>query len=315
MPHIYDGDSDESDLYNYSDESSVDDYFDESDIHEDIHEDIIVNSKKLDTNMSPLFENCVLKYPLKDFIIETYLARLPLVAYFTKLSINRKLKSEHWKQIYKEQKNNFINNKPVYFSGIITICLWDKKLYVIDGQHRTKAMQRLSIKFKNQLDNVRFRVDLIRVEQYEDMIYIIKQINNVVQLDIEALKLRAKNDIREFFSKEYKYGKQSILSNSLNPRRPKINETRLLNEIGKHDKLINMDSTLLINEIKELNQEYEIEYDLGINGDKVSKPMLKKAKNFGCYLGFDVDFNWVKKIHDKVSENFNDYGLVDTQID
>jgi hypothetical protein len=200
---------------------------DDDDLYDD-DEKIIINNNDNELDISALFGECVLEYPLLDnFTIETYKAKLPLAFFFEKLSINRKLIKKHWKQIYKAQKKNLIEGYPVYFSGIITVCLWNDKLYVIDGQHRTRSMKELYNKFNNnnthkkQLEKINFRLDLIRVKEYEEMIDIIYEINTVVQLDVEALQLQAKNNIRKYFNDKFKSGKQSILSPAVKSIRPK----------------------------------------------------------------------------------------------
>jgi hypothetical protein len=261
-------------------------------------------------------------YPLKHYDIDVYQAKIELVNYFKKLSVNRNLVEDHWKQIYNEQKNNLIKGTDVYFSGIITVCFWENNMYVIDGQHRVKAMQELFDKcynnkkykkYRADLDNIFFRLDFIEVNEYKDMIEIIQQINTVVQLDIVALKLQAKNNIRNYFKTKFKSNTQSILSSSKKPIRPKINETLLLNKISKYERLINLDSKTLYKLIDVVNKKYSEmdDYGLMFDNNTISASMMRTAKKFGCYLGFDTKFWWVEDMDDMVSDNMNNYGLTD----
>lgn len=250
-------------------------------------------------------------YPLEKFVINTYLANISLVMNINRLSVNRKLIKEHYINIYNEQKNNFIKKKQVYFSGVITICRYNNELFVIDGQHRIKAMQKLYQKYNHKIDHIKFRMDLINVNTYEDMIIILKKINTIVQLDIESLKIKAKNDIRNFFLQKFSFQKRNILSPSNKPRRPYICENKLLLEISNHDKLINLERNILFDLILQINDEYKNYKDLRFGNNNITIKMKNDAQLFNCYLGFDTKFTWINKILKIVESDIKKYGLIE----
>jgi len=295
-----------------SDDYSSDDYSSEDVKSTESFNNIINNNEQI----KKLLNKKYYSYPLRNYMIKSYIANIELSLYTNKLSINRKLTQEHFMEIYNIQNNNLKNNKPIYFAGIVTLCNYNNKLYIIDGQHRIKAMRKLFKKYKNidnRINDVTFRVDLIDVNTYEDMIDILKMINTIVQLDIESLKIQAKNDIRIFFEDNFKFGKRCILSRSSRCMRPYICETKLLDEICKYDKLINLDKDLLFKLINDINKKYS-KYEtkkLLFNNKTITSNMKNTAKALNCYLGFDTDFDWIKDINKIVESDMKLYGLLD----
>jgi hypothetical protein len=165
----------------------------------------------------------------------------------------------------------------------------------------------------NRINNITFRVDLIDVKTYEDMIEILKMINKIVKLDIESLKIQAKNDIRNYFDKNFRFDKRCIISKSSKCNRPYIYETKLLDEICKYEKLINLDKDLLFKLINDMNKKYS-KYDtkkLLFDNNKMTSNMKNTAKTLKCYLGFDTEFSWIEKINKIVENDMESYGLID----
>jgi hypothetical protein len=91
------------------------------------------NNEETTKDLDNLFGKLHYEYSLSNYIIKSYTAKIELANYTNKLSVNRKLTQDHYTEIFNIQNDNFINGKNVYFSGIVTLCNFKDKLYIIDG--------------------------------------------------------------------------------------------------------------------------------------------------------------------------------------
>ena len=107
-------------------------------------------------------------------------------------------------QIIELQKNNFINRKKFIYFGVITICLFENKKYLIDGQHRFLSMKKLYEKYNS---NSECNIEYIQVNSLEEINDYYNIINKNTPLPCYTFTKEEKNILNEvcyYFQEKYK---------------------------------------------------------------------------------------------------------------
>ena len=225
-----------------------------------------------------------------------------------KPNIQRILNKKKVDDIINYQLNQLKNRHNTNFLGLITInyCNLDKKYYLIDGQHRYRALLEL---YENYSHNVDICIEIVNVNNFEELKENYNIINNNTPLpefsvDIDKIILE---ETLVYFQDKY----PNIWSKSIKSHRPLIsfnNFQESLNYII--EKLDIKDSKTLINYIENYNLKLS-ENDISKYTD-ITKNQFDKAKRLNFYLGLfshtsnnEYGYTWVKEIVDKYFEEYN----------
>jgi hypothetical protein len=226
-----------------------------------------------------------------------------ILQYCKKWSLNRKLNLLHWNKIYESYKLEVLENSELNIANIISLALYNNNFYIMDGQHRIKALLRLDKEYEFECI---LRVDLYIVNEHDEMIKILSEINTTNPLDIESLLMGNISSILAYIKSNYANGSKNILTYKKS-RRPFINEPKLVEKIKKSKFLISAEIKTVCNLIRKINIGYSwLDADeLQFGKKKVTLSMLDKAMEYSCYLGFDSEFNWINKIDKIIEDKFN----------
>ncbi len=222
--------------------------------------------------------------------------------------IQRVIIDDKIEKIVEYQEDYFKTNKRFNFLGSLNInhCKEDNKNYLMDGQHRYRAMLQLFGKKYNE----KIKIELITVEKFDDMKENFDIINKNTQLPEFSKNIdkqvpeNAFRKIKDRFPKVFKTTKRAT--------RPHINQNDFQEALGfltekLNEKLgENIDSDKLRDLILEKNSEmknWPVEaYEKTIrNGVKWEK-YINEASKHGFYLGLynktsqEYTFEWVRDI-------------------
>ena len=201
-------------------------------------------------------------------------------------------------QIIELQKNNFINRKKFIYFGVITICLFENKKYLIDGQHRFLSMKKLYEKYNS---NSECNIEYIQVNSLEEINDYYNIINKNTPLPCYTFTKEEKNILNEvcyYFQEKYK----NVWSKGPRTKRPFIFFNYFQESLSFINRELNInDKEKLIKIIEEKNNSYK---NLTIRDFKnINENMLKKANEFNFFLGlftYDINENygflWAKNI-------------------
>ena len=122
-------------------------------------------------------------------------------------------------QIIEFQKNNFIKYNSYKYFGVITICIYENKKYLIDGQHRYLSMKKLYEEYKK---NFKCNIEIITVNNIDEINDYYDIINKNTPLpDFKFSNNTDKNiieDVCNYFQLKY----NDIWSKTHRARRPHI---------------------------------------------------------------------------------------------
>ena len=213
---------------------------------------------------------------------------------------NRKLDPKHVFNIKKQiVKNKYIHGifSVVYFTDFSENINEQGNYYLIDGQHRYKALEQ--IKNKHLIKDV--IVNIYNVNSEEEIIKLFKDINNTKPLNPkETPNLKIISAI-EKLEKDYpdaiKNGDKTVY-----PYLLKKNIQERLKRIKFPENKTSMD---IYNCLKKLNANYG---KLNINEipnarKKLSQACINKGKTSNFYLGFDDKWSWIEEIQEMLIDD------------
>lgn len=240
-----------------------------------------------DDNQYCILDNYTCIY---DEHIKTFVVDLDILNHIKILKNFHDVNKEHWMKIYESLKNaNRENN--LIFPGTMVLCNYENDLYLIDGYHRYFAIKRLWNNNDKQNDLCTFRIDVVTVTSYDEIIDEYKLIHNTQQCNVNnTIKENVKATIN-FFKEEYNSGNRtSILKNSERPRIPYISIYDLTNAIEQTKFLLTLD----IERIKEIIQKINKKYTDDFDPTMYSSTQIDDIYLYDCYLGIDHGMNWVE---------------------
>jgi hypothetical protein len=241
---------------------------------------------------------------MKNSKFNSYIIDLEFIKFCKKWSLNRDLNIDHWNKIYKSYEKEINDNNNLILNNTIAIALYKNNFYILDGQHRLKAIKELLKKYNFSCE---IRIDLYNTDNYDNMIKILKDINSTYPLLVENKIIENINNILIFFKSNYLYQKSNIIKPS-NCVRPFINENLMVQKIKKSSFLLsNTNKSIIIKHITKINNDYsKMSMDeLKFNNKKITERMYLQAKKYNCFLGFDKSFQWIDNINKILEANFN----------
>ena len=193
-----------------------------------------------------------------------------------------------------------------FFPNTIIIANFDKKNYIVDGQHRISCIQRLTKTDPNYKFYVLVNTINVETIQELDSKYIAVNKNKPVPLfdNMDEWKNFATH-IQQFLNQNYSI----YFSNSEKPHIPNFNEHKLMSYINDKDiaKKTSNNYRKFIEEIKNLNIFYQQSYSLNNvsnyfsgNISKYIHKAIDKQQNNPFVLGIFRDFEWIDRIIYKI---------------
>lgn len=248
-------------------------------------------------------KNLLIEYFFNPYMsnnkFNSYIVDIKFLNFCKRWCLNRDLNFDHWLNIYKSYEKEINDNNNLILNNTIAIAFYKNNFYILDGQHRIKAIKEL---LKKHLFSCKIRVDLYDTDSYDNMIKVLKDINSTYPLQIENKILGNINNILTFFKRTYIYQKSNIIKDK-NYIRPFINEHLMVEKIKKSSFLISSNTNTVIKYIIKINDEYsKMSMDeLKFNNKKITDRMYLQAQKYKCFLGFDKSFLWIDEV-DKILE-------------
>jgi len=143
--------------------------------------------------------------------------------------LQREINNEIVDEIVKYQIDHFNNTKSYKFMGELSLILQDKKLFIIDGQHRYNAI----LKIYTKMPLYKICVNVIIPNSYftiQDAFILLNKSKpvpeHIIKTTMEVSQRELISGFRQKFTEKYK----KYISNAKNPRKPNINIDNILDE-------------------------------------------------------------------------------------
>ena len=161
--------------------------------------------------------------------------------------LNRKIDVQHVKKIYREMINDYEKKGNFLFYETIHLAIKKNNIfYVIDGQHRIMACNKIYKKNKYPIQKI--PCILWFPESEEDFIEIFDKINSRTPLDKTKLFNYKINDIISYMNT--KYAKNESIWGKL---RPKINKDLFVDKMRQNDMIHKLETKEIIDKINAYN--------------------------------------------------------------
>ena len=226
-------------------------------------------------------------------------------------SIQRSLDPERVAKIRNHIEQRVLNNKEPIF-GAIDLCQLDGRYYVIDGQHRLKALEE---DYKATSRQIPFNCVIYHIQSQEEMKDIFVVRNEGVPVPEWVINPpRRVQLLREI---ENWILLIRCFKNSANTKRPYININDFMNRLSR-SKLFVLVNTLsefqqVFNKINQTN--YLICNDSIASGRKnISDAMKRKCVEIGTWIGVDLNMPWFDDTYDMSEFNILLTEVRQTQI-
>ena len=204
------------------------------------------------------------------------------------------------------QKNFHIRHSFFNMAGVITLGVStdSPSIYLMDGQHRYKAIKLLGTEGYNLENEVVLNV--IKTKTYKELDEYFKVINK--SMPAPELPEHIDKEVYKNVFRHYENTYSNFFSNSKRPRRPNINRTQFKEALGLLVEKLNVKTDKeLIEIIDKQNEIYETQspQDFPIKGSAANYKILEKVKKKGgFYLGMypynssgeDNMYEWVNHI-------------------
>jgi len=209
-----------------------------------------------------------------------------------------------FQDIYFKKRNEYLTCHPI----ILVCCENTGKDYLIDGQHRITAFNKLHKKYPERKINLNVTYIIIKKSYTKDDDKIVEYFykivntctpNNIATLSIDHYKIL--EGFKKYFSKNFK----DYIRTSDAPQKPHINIDKLCNYIkekGIIEELKIHTSEQLIDIVIEINAYYStLKEDqfkrFGFSDKNIHKLIAKKNEyNNELYLGFYNKYEWIDRI-------------------
>jgi len=182
-------------------------------------------------------------------------------------------------------------------SGPINIHIWNNKKFIIDGQHRMRALEIL---YKEHSHDIKVYVNMVSVNTIEEIEFNYNMINKNTPLpDFSNFENIDKN-IPETVASKFQDKYPSIWSKNERARRPRMWFNYFQESLAFICKELTINhSDELYKLVFEYNKNLE---SWDVDAFKVTESVFKTAKDKGIYLGLlshqneDYGYEWARKI-------------------
>ena len=271
-------------------DSNTSDISDDDDDDDDGVE--LIQNEKLSNYESEIISKFIIKDKITDFNSKSIFCYYLWsgIAELDKWELNRKIDSNHCKKIYKEMIKDFDKKGEFIFYEPIHLAIKsDNIFYVIDGQHRLVACNKIYKKNKYPIQQIPCIIWFPNDE--EEFIEIFDKINSRTLLDKTKLFNYKINDIITWMDKNY--GKSECIWGKL---RPKINKDLFVEKMRQNDIIHKLETEEII---KKINN-----YNIKLRGMPRNKRYVKTlndsvhnhVETIDFYLGYDKELEWVTNL-------------------
>jgi hypothetical protein len=205
-------------------------------------------------------------------------------------SIQRDIIDQRVSELRTHIKDNISKERSLAF-GCISIVNYNQKYYIIDGQHRLKAI-REEYKLNNLI--ISFNAIIYDAKTKEDMQYYFTSINKGIPIPQFLIDCdnEAERDILKEIQKYISTKKGFELKKS---SRPYTNIDHFMDVLRKSDimkNIANIDDFKIIYEFVNSKNRELILNPSYVKKQKISSNMLMKWKEFHNYMGVDLHLPW-----------------------
>ena len=201
------------------------------------------------------------------------------------------------------QEEYFKENKCFNFLGLINICLFDDKFYIIDGQHRYKSITKL---FSMGYRNEPISIEIVIVKSLEELRKNYELLNKNTPLPEFEFGVPTDNEIHnevlEYFLERY----GELFSRKMKVRRPNISRIKFEEAIDfLRNELKTTNAQTLIKQIEKENENLANWDPMNfpkINTLSNSEKTLENCETWKFYLGMfffnsqSYCYDWVESI-------------------
>jgi len=235
------------------------------------------------------------KIRVGDLLDNTYIA-----------SFQRLENKEHVDIIYIHLSEYYKQYNEIFLPGVISLSKIineekqekEEKMIILDGQHRTGALNKLSKEYPEVLE-LKVRIDLYDVKNKEEAIEIYNIINTSKKVELymgnmEPIIFRI---IQQYFSNRFgKYCKASE-----NPRGLNINLDIICRKIQGYNMINRFNITeetvtIWIEYIKELNKYYSDQSNKTLLSYGIKENIINEARSEEFYLGMFRNYEWIERL-------------------
>jgi hypothetical protein len=239
-------------------------------------------------------------------------------------SFQRLENKEHVDLIYNNLREYYKIHEEIFLPGVISLYenesleeeknekneenIKTNKMIILDGQHRTGALNKLSKEYPSILDK-KIRIDLYHVKTQEEAIEIYNIINTSKKVELytgnaEPIVFRI---IQQYFLDRFgKYCKTSK-----NPRGLNINIDIICRKMQGYNMVnkFNISEDTVghwIEYIKELNKFYSEQSNKTLLSYGIKENIINESRNDNFYLGIFRNYEWIERLLERPYIQFDE---------
>jgi hypothetical protein len=239
------------------------------------------------------------KIKIEELLDNTYIA-----------SFQRLENKEHVELIYQNLREYYKKHNEIFLPGVISLSKIEKeenkdeemvdmdKMLILDGQHRTGALNILSKEYPEILER-KIRIDLYNVKNQEEAIEIYNIINTSKKVELytgnmEPVIFRI---IQQYFLNRF----EKYCKTSKNPRGLNINLDIICRKMQGYNMInkfnITEDNvTVWIEYIKELNKFYLEQSNQVLLSYGIKESIINEARTEQFYIGMFRNYEWIERL-------------------
>ncbi len=272
----------------------------ESDLDSDLDSVVDTDTNLLNIKFADYKSNVISQYIVQDKIME--FNTKSILCYYLwsginnldKWELNRKIDEKQVKKIYMQMKNDYEKyNEFVFYEPVHLAIKTNSIFYVIDGQHRLLACNKLYNKNKYPIQQIPCILWFPKNE--EEFIEIFDKINSRTPLDKTKLFNYKINDIIKWIDENWNKNKKECLWGK---KRPKIDKDLFVSKMRSTDIIHKLDTIDIINQIKKINSTIR-----GLPRNKrctctksTTDNVHNLAESIDFFLGYDRELKWIDEI-------------------
>jgi len=209
----------------------------------------------------------------------------------------------HVELLYRHMKQYIDTYHDIMCTGLISFCKFENELWLLDGQHRIRALHQLSKEYPFLL-TLTIRTDIYHVDNKEEMESIYRIINENKKVDMfrTSISLKVWPRIEEWFQTKFsaywKDSKKPIMLNISREEVKKRMEAEGWLELPS-EKVIQALETLL-SHFQSVSMETWLEW--GFTMDIKKKQLID---NDGFYFGLFRKYEWVSRLFTPHTAHFS----------
>jgi hypothetical protein len=200
----------------------------------------------------------------------------------------------HVQTIYQSMKQYLTVHKDVMCTGSISFAMYQSEWWLLDGQHRVRALQQLAKEYP-EIHSISLRTDVYHVDTFEQMENLYRLINETKKVDMfrSSVPLQVWPRVEEWFQKRFSsYWKDSLKPNLLNVSRDEVKKR--MEAEGWLEKPVDQ----VIGALEQMNTYFstvstETWLEWGFTFDPKRMQLLQRD---GFYFGVFRRYEWISRL-------------------